>query len=239
MTSIGRADVGTVGTLRLFRLMLLGGIALNLILIGARVLLYLPLLAQRDAVAFVLEPVVLLLVYAAIVLAVTSTPSLDRRVALYEGAAVGLLTGALWIFNLALETFFDLSSRVGLLATAPFLLGAFALWGAAGFRGAWRTRSVPLGVLAAIVSAMICVLLTVTFGFLLTYTSLPWLERILATDPDFLRSGWRDVRAFAIANAFDSGFSHLLGGLIVGALVGTVGGLAGLLASRRQRQGLP
>lgn len=58
-----------------------------------------------------------------------------RAVALRDGWRVGLITGALWVVNLDLETYADLPA--GILATAPFLLGAFVLWGAA---AAWTTR---------------------------------------------------------------------------------------------------
>jgi len=137
---------------------------------------------------------------------------------------VGLLTGALWLVNLTLETFTGLGGRLGLLATAPFLLGAFALWGVGGAVGAWRTGSLRLGILAAVLAALLCVLGTVTYGFLLLYAALPQLERNLVADPDFLRSGWGDLRAFAIANTLDAGFSYLLLAPLIAALVGGGGG---------------
>ena len=202
-------------------------IALNILLITGRVLLYSPLWSQHGALTYVLEPLVLLLVYAAIAVWVTADMSSDRRRGLLQGNVLGLLTGAMWIVNLALETFANLSP-VGPAATAPFLLGGFVLWGVAGFRAARSTGSMSAGILAAIWSAIICVLMTITFGLLLTYTSLPRLEHDLVTDPDFLRSHWHDVRAFAIANSFDSAFSHLLGGLIVGTVFGAAGGFLGL-----------
>jgi len=77
---------------------------------------------------------------------------------------------------------------------------------------------------------MVCVLATIAFGVLLTYTSLPHLARQLVGDPDFLRSHWRDPRAFAIANAFDAASSHLLGSLLIGAIVGATGSALGLLS---------
>jgi len=208
------------------RYALLFSIALNLALIVARVLLYTPLLAQRNAPLFVLEPVVLLLIYAAIAFAMTAKRGERWHTILRTGTIIGLMTATMWIINLSLETFSQFS---GILATAPFLLGAFVLWGIAGGIGAWRARAAFPGIAAAIIAAMICVLTTVAYGFLLTYTSLPRLERDLANSPEFLRSGWDDLRAFAIANTFDSGFSHLLGALIVSTIFGAIGSGAGLL----------
>ena len=178
---------------------------------------------------FVLASVVLLLAYAGIVVGVTTDPGPDRRIALRTGAVTGLFTGAMWIINLAIETFATLSWPANLLATAPLLLGAFVPWGVTAGYGAWRTGSISLGILVAVWAAMICVLLTITFGFLLTYTSMPTLQHDLVSDPDFLRSGWDDLSAFAIANTFGSGFSHLLVAPIVGTVVGAVGSFASLL----------
>jgi hypothetical protein len=213
------------------RTLLLLVIGLNLLLIAGQVVLYSPLWSQPGALTYLLEPVVLLLIYAVIAVWVTAAPTSDRSRALLCGSVMGLVTGTLWIINLALETFADLS-RLGLLATAPFLLGSFVLWSAVGFRTAQRTGLLSSGVLAAIWSAMICVLMTIGFGLLLTYTSLPRLERQLVTDPDFLRSHWWDLHAFAIANSFDSAFSHLLGGLLIGTIMGVAGGALSFLVPR-------
>ncbi len=101
----------------------------------------------------------------------------------------------------------------------------------------WKTGSPALGILGALWAAIVCVLITITFGFVLTYTSLPRLEHVLAGDPDFVRSRWEDLHAFAIANTFGAGFSHLLGGLVVGLVVGSVGSLVGVIGGRRARSG--
>ncbi|MHB8648028.1 MAG: hypothetical protein ACYDAR_19775 [Thermomicrobiales bacterium] len=216
-----------IGMTTWLRFLLLVAIACDFALICLRVLLYTPLVRQHNALIYLLEPVALLIIYAGIAFAITTSTSPQRDAAARMSMVVGLLTGVLWIINLALETFSDVA---GIPVTAPFLLGAFVLWGVAGFIGARQTGSLSHGVLAAIESAMLCVLLAITFGFLLMYTSLPTLERQLVADPDFLRSHWDDLHAFAIANSFDSAFSHLLGALLVGAVVGIAGSGAGILS---------
>lgn len=110
------------------RTLLLLAISLNLVLIAGRALLYSPLWSQPGALAYLLEPMVLLLIYAVITVWVTAVITSDRSRALFYGSVMGVVTGAMWIINLALENFADLSAP-GLLATAPFLLGGFALWG--------------------------------------------------------------------------------------------------------------
>lgn len=198
-------------------------LALDVALIVARVALYPPLLAQSGAALYMVEPLTLLALYAGLALWTTRAPV--AAVSRARGAVLrcGLIAGALWCVNLAVEQFTDLGPR----ATAPLLLAGFALWGTAGWLVARRTGALGLAVLAAIGAAMLCVVLTVTFGWLLTFGALPTLAHAMIGDPDFARSGWRDARAFAIANAFDAGFWHLLEGPLIAGVLGALGALLG------------
>lgn len=227
-------SIAAVGPAKRLRTAFLVAVACDLALIFLRVLRYPPLLRQHNALIFILEPVILLTLYGGIAVATTRNIGSQRYAALRVGVTLGLVTGIMWIVNLAMETFSPVS---GIPVTAPLLLGAFILWGVAGFLAARQTGSLSLGILAAIWAAMLCVLLAITFGFLLTYTSLPTLERQMIADPDFLRSGWSNIRAFAIANAFDSAFSHLWGGLLVSAVFGATGSGVGLFTSRLRPHG--
>jgi hypothetical protein len=47
-----------------------------------------------------------------------------------------------------------------------------------------------------------------------------------------VRSGWTDVKAFVLANAFDNAFTHLVGAFIVGSIVGLIGSAIGVRLSR-------
>jgi hypothetical protein len=231
------SDARSRRVLRTLRTALLAGVVLNLGLIGLQVVLYPSLLSQPGSVGYIAEPIVLLLVYGAIIIVATSrvaAADLPARLAtLSLATAFGLLTGGMWVVNHTLETFVGLSG-LGILATAPLLLGAFLLWGVASFLRSWQTGSLQSGLLAALWSAMLCVLLTITYGFLLLYLALPRLSAMEANDPDFLRSHWSDLHAFAIANTFDAAFSHLLGALVVSLVFGAIGSLVGLLGHRRR-----
>ncbi|HUY76067.1 MAG TPA: hypothetical protein VMV29_04810 [Ktedonobacterales bacterium] len=227
MTDPGQSARRALGALQI---LVLAVIALNVALVGVQALLYRPLLAQPGSALYIAEPLALLAAYAFIVAIVANTASPLRRQTLWQATALGVFVGALEIVNLTLETFSGASS---LLTTAPFILGAFVLWGVAGGVWAWQTNSFRAGLLAAVWSAMLTMLIAVTYGFTLGYTSITRLEFLESHDPDFLASHWADLHAFAIANQFDSGFSHLLGALIVGLLVGTLGSLVGVLGRRR------
>jgi hypothetical protein len=200
---------------------------------------YLAYFAQPNALFYALEPLALLMVYATIALLTTRQINAQTTVALRAGLLFGLLAGCLWLVNLTLETFADLSGAASILATAPFLLGGFLLWGVAGAVAAWRAGSIRSGLLAAVWSAMICALLTITYGWALTFIALGRLEQELINDPDFLRSGWTDLHAFVLANSFDAGFSHLLGALLISLALGATGAVAAIwLKGARQARSL-
>jgi hypothetical protein len=202
------------------RVSLLIAIALNLLMIAARVFQYRPFLAMPGSITFIVEPAVLLIVYGLLVLWVTSTGGPTRQTVLLWGTSFGLVAGALEVAHMILENF---GGRIGENSTITlvFMFAAFLIWGLAGYRAARRTMSPWSGVLAGCWSAIVTMLLVVTFGFVLMCFTAPQIDYI-ATWAEFKRSGWPDVRAFAIANTLESGFSHLLTGPIVGAIFGGI-----------------
>lgn len=180
------------------------------VLIVTRVALMPSLLNQRHAILWVVQPLLALALYAAVVLVATGQTAAraerrDRWV-----IRVGLITGSLWIVNLIVETFAGLSGAASIAGSAPFLLGGIFAWTAAGYAIARRTGSVGQGIVVAVGSAMLCALLTILIGLALTFTSSGQLAHNLLGDPDFARSHWTDVRAFAFASTFSNAFSHLL-----------------------------
>jgi hypothetical protein len=195
--------------------------------------------AQPNAFFYALEALASLMIYATIALLTTRQINAQTTVALRAGLLFGLLAGCLWLVNLTLETFADLGGAASILATAPFLLGGFLLWGVAGAVAAWRAGSIGSGVLAAMWSAMICALLTIAYGWTLSLVAQARLQQELANDPDFLRSRWTDLHAFVLANSFDAGFSHLLGALLISVVVGVLGAVAAVwLKGARQPRSL-
>ncbi len=167
------------------------------------------------------------MVYAAVVSAASRRNGRPGViVAVPIGALVGMLSGAMWIASLTVETFAGLSGWPSIAATAPLLLGAFVLWTAAAAVVVRRTGSLPAGVLAAVAAAMLCVTTTIAFGFALAYLALPTLEQNISGSPEYLASHWSDVHAFAIANTLDAAFQHLALAPIIATLTGTLGAVA-------------
>jgi hypothetical protein len=150
------------------------------------------------------------------------------------GSRIGIMTGVLWTIDLAIETFATLSPSLAAFVSLAFFVTAFLLWGLAGFLTVCETHSLGYGLVAAVWSAMLTVLMTVAFGFLLMNVALPHLASQELTDPDFLSSHWNNVTLFAIANTLDAGFSHLLEAPIIALVFGLVGSGLGRLTARRR-----
>ena len=176
--------------------------------------------------------------YAGAVVAVTVTGEAWVREGRRTGVVVGVITGVMWLLNLLIETFAGLSGMPALAATAPLLLGGFALWGVAGAIGRRRTGSLGAGLLAAVVAAMTCVSITLVLGFTLPFLALTRLAQNIDGSPEYLGSGWHDLPAFAIANTLDAGFTHLLVAPVVAVITGAVGaGIAGAVVGGGGRPG--
>jgi hypothetical protein len=133
------------------------------------------------------------------------------------------------------RTFTGLSGAANVATTAPLILGPFLVWSVVAGWAARATGSLRLGLLAAVWCAMVTMMIGVTYGFVLALATPGRLAQDLVNDPDYLRSGWTDVRAFVLANSFDNGFTHLLGGLIVASVVGPIGSLVGTRLARSRR----
>ncbi|HEV7130013.1 MAG TPA: hypothetical protein VGN32_21470 [Ktedonobacterales bacterium] len=217
---------------------LLGLIGGDLLLLAVRVAHYPTFFSNSGALTYLVEPVAALVVYATVV---GVLPSFTRRVAgapaaVRVGTVIGLLGGAIELADITLESLWSLPQPVVTLTTGVGMLALFALFGVAGFLGGRRTRSFWLGPATAIWCSMIAILIAVTFGFLLVNLALPQLAHGATGDPDFRRSGWTDVRAFAIANTFDNGFTHLVEAPVIATVLGAAGSGLGRLGVGTKRR---
>ena len=158
----------------------------------------------------------------------------QRAMVLRIGGAAGAITGVLQVAHMALENF---GTRVGENAavTLGFMLVTFAVWAVAAYRAARATGAVAAGIAAACTSAMWCMLIAVTFGFVLTVAGVPSADYV-ATWEEFRRSGWASARAFAIANSLNAAFGHLVVGPVLGGVFGFFGGVVGSVAAQRARR---
>jgi hypothetical protein len=182
----------------------------------------------------VLEPVCVFLVYAVAVIFVARTHGPFWDSVLRVTIVFGFLSGCLEIINIGIENGSPLAVR-GPILPITFMLIIFTLWGIAGFRTARTLESTRGGLLAAVLSAAICMLIAVTFGFVVEFFLAPPESTYVSTWAEFKRSGWTDAGAFAVANTLDSGFTHLVIAPIVALFFGGLGSLIGQSLSKTAR----
>lgn len=225
-----------VRSVRQLQLWLLVAIGCDLGLLAVRTARYPAFFSMPGALGYLTEPAAALAVYAAIIFALPflAVRFPDVPATLRVGAVAGLIGGTIEVASTAVESLWALPQSVVSVVTGAAMLSLFLLFGVAGWIGSRRTRSFWLGLGAAVWSAMIAILIVVTFGFLLVNLFLPQLAHGEVSDPDYLRSGWSDVRAFAIANTFDNGFSHLLEAPVIATVVGGIGSSIGHIGARRR-----
>ena len=182
---------------------------------------------------FLREAVLALVVYAGAIIVVVAHRGDDWDAEMRNAALFGSIAGVMEGLNVALEDSVGLAVHVPALQLVGMLV-VFALWGVAGARTAKELNRFRPGVLAAVMSAGVCMVIGVTAGFAMELFIMPPRPDYVATWDEFKRSGWTDAHAFGIANTLDSGFTHLWMGPLVALVVGAMGSAIGrVIATRR------
>ena len=203
----------------MFALMLVGFAIADIGVVVVAVTRYPAFFSQPGARLAIAEPIVALVVCAGSVTLVGWKREKHLHTIFKVAAICGVIAAAFEALNIAIEN----STANSPAITLGLMVGIFLSWGIAGF-GAKRTSGdFRSAILAAVLSAAICMLLAVTVGFTLELLLQPPDPSSVATWAEYKRSGWTDPRAFAIANTFDSGFTHLIEAPFVAILTGIVG----------------
>jgi hypothetical protein len=209
---------------RFIRFTLVFTTILSLAMMGIRVSSYPSMLRLPGAPAFVVGVVGLLLLYGAVLF--WGSGSVPHK-PLLRGTTIGLIAASVQIIHLVCERFVSFSGRWNGAVTLAFMLTTFILWGVTGFIAARSGQATPTSIWLAVWSAVVTMTIVVAAGFALEFFLSPMPPESMLSWPEFKRSGWTDVRAFAIANTLDAAFSHLLIGPVVAAIVGMAGSLLG------------
>jgi len=190
-------------------------------------------LAQPSARTFLLEPVLALVAYACGIVVVVMKRGIAWDVELRNAAVFGSIAGLIETINIAIENGIPVVVRSPVLQIAG-MLALFTIWGIA---GAWTARqlgTIRSGMVAAVLAAGVCMVIGVTAGFAIGLFVAPPQPGYVATWAEFKRSGWSEAGAFAIANTFDSGFTHLLIAPVVAIVIGSFGAWIGRLTMVRR-----
>jgi hypothetical protein len=187
---------------------------------------------QPNAQRYVSEAAIPLVLYAAIAVIVAFRRSPHPH-ALRFATLAGLALSVPDILSLCIENGIPFSVSSPALQISVMLL-LFLGWGYV----AYHLAASGLGRLASIASAVWATFLNVTVavaaGVLLELFLHPPPPAYVGTWAEYTRSGWTSPRAFAVANTFDSVFSHLLLSPIVALVFGSLGAAIGSAVARRR-----
>lgn len=181
---------------------------------------------HAGAKAFLVEPVLMWILYAGAIGVIVANRGAKWDVELRNAAVFGGIAGACEVANVTLE------NGIGPMVQGPAVQVAgmvlvFALWGVAAARTAKELKGFRPGLIAAVMSAGVCMVIGVAAGFAVELLVAPPLPGYVVTWAEFKRSEWSDAHAFAIANTLDSGFTHLWMGPLVALVVGSLGSWIG------------
>jgi hypothetical protein len=176
-----------------------------------------------------------LVIYAGAIVVVVAHRGEDWDAEMRNAAVFGIGSAAVEIANVLRENWNSTLMNSPALQIAAMLV-MFSLWGVAAARTANGLRQFRPGLIAAVLSAGVCMVIAVTAGFALELFIVPPSPSYIETWPEFQRSGWLDARAFGIGNTLESGFTHLWMGPVIAIVVGAIG--AGIGIGRRSRKNI-
>jgi hypothetical protein len=158
----------------------------------------------------------------------------EEREALTAGARTGLILGAIFIANHAIESFAPVGNRTVQLARgAGAVLLMLALFGAAGSAAWERTRSVMLAVLAGLWCASIAIVVALTFALTLNLTfEMHTASRLYVP---FIASGMNDAGAFVVRNSLQAASEMLVRMPIAALVLSFIGSLSNAWITARPR----
>ena len=215
------------------RALVLSAILVDIGLVVARVLTHASVLTVPSAVPTL---VWLALSFAAAAIAVVWSSGWNAAKAdLRLPTAAGLVAGVILVTHMALENF---GARVGedWRLTLAVMLATFAIWLSSGWRAAREHSGLPRGTVARCWTAIVSVLLAITFGFVGMYFNVP-SPAYVQTWPEYLQSGSNDPQTFAITTTLDTGSGHLIAALLLGPLLGGLGWFIGSIEIGSKKAG--
>jgi hypothetical protein len=162
---------------------------------------------QPGACVYLFEPISALVVYAVAIVLVARAHGQSWDAVLKTAIPFGFLTGIFEVLNIGIENGIPFRAA-GPGVAIGFMIVVFTLWGVAGFRAARSLGSVGAGLLAAVSSGCICMIIAVATGFAVQFFLAPPDPAGVSTWAEFKRSGWTDPRAFGLANTLESGFTR-------------------------------
>lgn len=211
-------------------LLVCNAVSLGAIYFGVR--RYPPFWSQAGAWVYVCEPVAMLLVYSGLVVWGSEKRGEWWDTVLQIAVLFGMGAAAVDFVGLIVENGMVVHVR-GPAVQIATMLTLFALWGVAAWRAARLLGSIRAGLVTAVVSAGVCMMVAVMAALIMQLFFVHPSVAEVAAWSEFKRSGWTNPRAFAIANTLDSGFMHFVVAPVVACITGGIGAVLGSVLPHR------
>lgn len=170
------------------------------------------------------EAVCSLVVYAGAIVIVVAKRGKDWVDELTNAAVFGSIAAAVEVVDSAADHIAS-AKAFSLAVNITALLVMVTLWFVAAVRTSRGRGRLRPGVITALMSAGITMVIAVASGFALELYIAPTSDSTIFTA--FRQSGWTDARAFAVANTLHYGFTNLWLGPAIGLIVGILGAAIG------------
>jgi hypothetical protein len=143
--------------------------------------------------------------------------------AIRHGTKMGLVTGVVWILHMTILHFIHFPVIWGTIFTWIFMILVLFIFGYTAYRYMARSNHLFASLLSTLWTAMFSILLLFLYSWIVTFLFMPWIEKILIGDPDYLISGMINISDYTIHHNIESAGIHLLEAPVLALIVGLIG----------------
>src|ERR1700730_14847714 len=137
-------------------------IAINIIMTIVATFMYPPLVTMPHFYSYILKLGIIVLIHIAIVMWATR-PTVGYMV-LRIAIRFGIIAALIEIVHISMENFAQLSAQAETISTGIFMMVLFLLFAISGYQITIYKRSALSGMLGAGLSAVVCMLIVMTYG---------------------------------------------------------------------------
>ena len=143
--------------------------------------------------------------------------------AIRHGTSFGLLAGTIWIIHMTIVHLIPLPGAWSSIVTFVFMIFVLFVFGYAAYRFMSRSMHFFASLLSSLWTSMFSILILFIYSWIVTFLFMPWIEKILIGDPDYLISGMINISDYTIHHNIESAGIHLLEAPVLALIVGLIG----------------
>jgi len=143
--------------------------------------------------------------------------------AIRQGTSFGLIAGIIWIIHTTIDHFLRFSQTAGTIMTMISMILVLFVYGYSAYRFMMRRNHILASALSSLWASMFSILLLFVYSWIITFLFMPWIEKNLLTDPDYLISGMINISDYTMHHNIESAGIHLLEAPVLAMIVGFLG----------------